>query len=162
MISSALVRKIGVLVISVVLAGLVWLWIADNSFGTSIKLLPGESSVVRLGKKVYAVNCASCHGDKLQGQINWQQRNANGNLPAPPHNETGHTWHHNDKLLFDLTKKGLKVIAGADYKTNMPTYEDILSDQEIIAVLSFIKSTWPEEIRTRHDAMNKAMADSEK
>ncbi|TNE39067.1 MAG: cytochrome c, partial [Sphingomonadales bacterium] len=33
-------------------------------------------------------------------------------------------------------------------------YADTLSDAEIIAVLSYIKSTWPEEIRARHDDLN--------
>jgi S-disulfanyl-L-cysteine oxidoreductase SoxD len=159
---SGLVKKIGVVVIGVVFAGLAWLWLADSTTDTSIVLVPDEPSVVRLGKQVYADSCASCHGNKLQGQVNWRKRDASGKLPAPPHNETGHTWHHNDSLLFDMTKLGLKAIAGADYKTDMPAYGQVLSDAEIIAVLSYIKSTWPEEIRTRHDAMNKAMAISEK
>ncbi len=77
---------------------------------------------------------------------NWHQRNTAGYLRAPPHDETGHTWHHNDKLLFELTKFGPKVTAGEDYKTHMPAYEGVLSDNEIIAVLSYIKSTWPEEV----------------
>jgi hypothetical protein len=29
----------------------------------------------------------------------------------------------------------------------MPPYATVLSDQEIVAVLTFIKSSWPEEIR---------------
>jgi mono/diheme cytochrome c family protein len=37
----------------------------------------------------------------------------------------------------------------------MPAFEDVLDDADIVAVLSFIKSTWPEEIRKRHDRMNR-------
>jgi len=33
----------------------------------------------------------------------------------------------------------------------MPAYENVLSDEEIIAVLSYIKSTWPEEIIRIHN-----------
>ena len=76
-------------------------------------------------------------------------------MPAPPHDETGHTWHHPDQVLFDITKLGIVAAANLkDYKTVMPIYEGVLSDEEIIAVLSFIKSTWPGEIRAGHDEMN--------
>ena len=75
-------------------------------------------------------------------------------LPAPPHDETGHTWHHPDRLLFELTKFGPAALVGADYETNMPAYENQLSDDDIIASLSYIKSKWPEEVRVRHDRIN--------
>ena len=81
--------------------------------------------------------------------------NANGKLPAPPHNASGHTWHHTGQQLFDLTKFGPKILIGGEYQTDMPGYKDILSDEEIIAVLSYIKSKWPGEIRARHDAIEK-------
>ncbi|WP_324288662.1 c-type cytochrome [Hoeflea alexandrii] len=64
----------------------------------------------------------------------------------PPHDESGHTWHHSDQDLFDITKLGVGgVVAG--YESDMPAFEDILSDEEIAAVLAFIKSTWPERQR---------------
>ena len=75
-------------------------------------------------------------------------------MPAPPHSEKGHTWHHADKLLFELTKFGLKKLAGGNYESDMPAYEEVLSDEEIIAVLSYIKSTWPADIREYHDHLN--------
>ncbi len=107
-------------------------------------LRPDDGELVALGQQIYAEQCAACHGDNLEGQPNWQSRNEDGRLPAPPHDETGHTWHHADKLLFGLAKFGLKAVANlSDYKTDMPVYKEILSDDEIIAVLSFINSTWP-------------------
>ena len=60
----------------------------------SVTLKPNEPAVVALGEQVYAQNCAACHGAKLEGQANWRQRGFNGYMPAPPHDETGHTWHH--------------------------------------------------------------------
>lgn len=76
-------------------------------------------------------------------------------MPAPPHDETGHTWHHPDEILFKITKLGIVKAANLkDYKSAMPAYENILSDAEIIAVLSYIKSTWPDEVRAGHDEMN--------
>ena len=53
------------------------------------------------GQTLYTNNCASCHGAKLEGQPNWRSPNADGVLPAPPHDPTGHTWHHDNGLLFE-------------------------------------------------------------
>lgn len=65
-------------------------------------------------------------------------------MPAPPHDQSGHTWHHTDKALFGVTKLGLKLFAGENYESDMPAFEGILKDEEIEAVLAYIKSTWPE------------------
>src|SRR3546814_400497 len=89
-----------------------------------------------------------CHGATLQGQANWRERMPNGKLPAPPHDKTGHTWHHPDAMLVDIVKNGLVPgkTAPAGYVSDMPAYRDILSDQEIIAVLTYIKSSWPPKV----------------
>jgi mono/diheme cytochrome c family protein len=106
---------------------------------------------VQAGSAIYADDCAVCHGRNLEGQPNWRRRDASGYLPAPPHDETGHTWHHSDQVLFEMVTYGPKVVAGEDYKTRMPAYQGILSDPEILAVLSFIKSKWPERIIKTHN-----------
>lgn len=115
-----------------------------------------DSDILALGRQVYAAECAACHGAGLEGQPDWRQRRADGRLPAPPHDETGHTWHHPDAQLFALTKYGPAAVAGGNYQSDMPAYEGILSDDEIWAVLSFIKSRWPEAIQARHDQLNNA------
>ncbi|MFC4670758.1 cytochrome c [Seohaeicola nanhaiensis] len=98
------------------------------------------------GEALYAETCASCHGADLEGAPDWRRRNADGRMPAPPHDETGHTWHHADRDLFNITRLGVGgVVPG--YESDMPAYQDVLSDAEIIAVLAFIKSTWPERQR---------------
>ncbi len=43
---------------------------------------------------------------------------------------------------------------GRKYKNNMPAYKDVITDSEIIAVLLFIKSTWTDEIKERHNLIN--------
>lgn len=120
-------------------------------------LSPNDRQVVMQGAEIYTQSCASCHGTNLEGQVeNWQSPGADGLLPAPPHDETGHTWHHGDALLFAITKYGVAEAANlTDYQSAMPAYEGVLSDEEIIAVLSFIKSTWPEDIQTGHDVLNR-------
>jgi S-disulfanyl-L-cysteine oxidoreductase SoxD len=114
----------------------------------------GDSKTVALGARLYAEHCASCHGAELEGQPHWRQRRPDGRLPAPPHDETGHTWHHPPKQLFALTKYGPEALVGGGYQSDMPAYEGVLSDAEIWAVLSYIKSRWPEELRARHDRIS--------
>jgi len=128
---------------------------------TTISLQPYNATVVAQGKQIYLESCASCHGVDLKGQANWTERNDEGKLPAPPHDEAGHTWHHGDKILFDLTKFGPAEFIGGDYKTDMPAFEDVLSDEEIIASLSYIKSTWPQDIQKRHDLLNESLRQQE-
>lgn len=103
---------------------------------------------VELGSRIYANSCASCHGAKLEGQANWQKRMENGRLPAPPHDASGHTWHHGDEMLFRTTKYGA-LSYSPGYQTDMPAFEGRLTDEEIAASLAFIKSTWPPEIRSK-------------
>ncbi|MDP2697739.1 cytochrome c [Thalassospira sp.] len=128
----------------------------EISDSVSVRLAPEDTSLVAMGKKIYEENCASCHGVRLEGEPDWQQRRPDGLLPAPPHDVSGHTWHHPDEVLFSLTKYGPAQIVGQGYQSAMPGYQDILDDRQIIAVLSYIKSRWPREIRARHDQMNEA------
>ncbi len=113
-----------------------------------------DPSMVALGQSVYKDQCSECHGINLEGKPNWRVRNADGILPAPPHDETGHTWHHGDELLFNYTKGGGQKIAGPGFTSGMPPFEDVLSDKEIWAALAFIKSHWPEQILNRQQAMS--------
>ena len=108
-----------------------------------------ETGRVARGGEAYAQHCGSCHGEKLEGQPDWRKRLPNGRLPAPPHDETGHTWHHPDWQLFDMTKTGRNPTAFVHTETDMPAFANVLTDEEIWAVLEFIKSTWPEKIRRR-------------
>lgn len=118
---------------------------------------PTDDQNVALGRTLYVSHCAGCHGSKLEGQQNWQERRPDGRLPAPPHDATGHTWHHPDRVLFDITRNGLVPghTAPAGYESDMPAYAGILSDREIMAVLAYIKSTWPREILELQDEVSR-------
>ncbi len=111
----------------------------------------GSPAQLAQGKALYDQQCASCHGAKLQGQPNWRTRLPSGRLPAPPHDPSGHTWHHGDAVLFGITKYGLVPgrYAPQGYQSDMPAFEGKLSDAEIRAVLEYVKSTWPPEIQSR-------------
>ena len=129
-----------------------WIFWLSDSTGRNTD----DARHVALGAMVYRDNCASCHGANLEGQPDWKTRKPDGRFPAPPHDETGHTWHHSDETLFGLTKQGLKPpLAPAGYQSDMPAFGGVLTDEQIWAVLAFIKSRWPEKIRTRHSSLNK-------
>jgi ABC-type transport system substrate-binding protein/mono/diheme cytochrome c family protein len=115
---------------------------------------PNNTAQVVLGEKVYVSFCGGCHGANLEGQPDWQQRLPMGNFPAPPHDTAGHTWHHPDQWLFDIVKDGGQRFAPPSYRSAMPAYRDMLTDDEIWAVLAFIKSRWPLPTRAHQEREN--------
>ena len=142
----------------VALGGAVW-WAQNDhaaaSSGERMTLRPDDSRLTARGASIYAAQCASCHGANLQGQPNWRERGPDGLLPAPPHDASGHTWHHPDAVLIRITRDGVAALAGdPNYRTAMPVYRDQLSDEDIVAVLSWIKSSWPAGVRAKHDQIN--------
>ena len=144
----------GALVAAVLAAG-AWTVLPGRA-ETGAGLLPyTDAQAVALGERLYGENCASCHGAALEGQVeDWRQRDADGMAFAPPHDETGHTWHHPDAMLFAITKFGSEAVIGNGYESNMMGFEGVLSDEEILATLAFIKSTWPEEVIGTHNRIN--------
>jgi mono/diheme cytochrome c family protein len=142
---------VGIAVLAVVGAGLWFLSAGNDGSGG---MAPDDPKVVALGKAVYARECASCHGASLKGDPDWRRRLPDGGLRPPPHDETGHTWHHPDGYLFQITKDGGQKSAPPGFKSNMPGFGDKLSDAEIWAALSYIKSRWPAQVRRRHDSIN--------
>ncbi|WP_068300882.1 cytochrome c [Pararhodobacter sp. CCB-MM2] len=106
------------------------------------------------GRVLYAETCAACHGAQLQGQPDWQRPGPDGRLPAPPHDASGHTWHHDDALLFRITREGSAAVIGNGYESNMPGFAGVLTDDQIRAVLAYIRSTWPAQERAYQRALN--------
>lgn len=115
--------------------------------GTPAPALDG--SAIDEGKQVYGQHCASCHGVNAEGQFNWKSANADGTLPAPPHDDSGHTWHHADSQLTDIITLGPEFYAQFpdSPKSNMPGFIEILTPAEIESVLTYIKSLWNDENR---------------
>lgn len=103
---------------------------------------------IALGQEVYVMHCDECHGENLEGEPNWQVQNEDESFRAPPHDASGHTWHHGDKVLIESIKLGgSRLPDNIGGSSKMPAFADILSDEEITAVLTYIKSTWPDDIR---------------
>lgn len=101
-----------------------------------------EAERVELGGRIYAEKCAVCHGASLEGQPNWKVSDEDGSYPPPPHDASGHTWHHSDRVLLELIRDGLDLP-----ESRMPSFEGQLSDDEILSVMDFIKSRWGDEER---------------
>ena len=139
------------------LAGAIFL---ANYRGDKTLADPGNVEQVARGKTVYTQRCASCHGVRLEGQPNWREKLPNGRMPAPPHDASGHTWHHPDTVLFGIVKHGLVPgkYAPPSYQSDMPAFDRQLSDDEIWAVLAFIKSNWPDEIRDTQEKITRDAA----
>ena len=149
------VRLVTVSALAVALAGIAVVRLVPLVAAEGAGTFPyTDAAVVAQGREIYADHCAGCHGADLEGQPDWRRRDALGYLPAPPHDETGHTWHHTDALLAEITKYGTAAVVGGGYRSNMPGFGDVLSDTEIVAVLAYIKSTWPTRIIEIHDGLN--------
>jgi mono/diheme cytochrome c family protein len=103
------------------------------------------------GQQLYEARCGKCHGMRLEGQQDWMKRLPSGRLPAPPHDETGHTWHHTDEQLLKITLEGLASIAPG-YETDMPAFADILNEAQVRSIFDYIKSWWPDRVRDAQKA----------
>ena len=106
--------------------------------------------VARTGQEVFASTCAACHGEAGEGQPDWHIRNPNGTFPAPPLNGDGHTWHHPDGLLYRVVSQGGKIQETPSipsFKSAMPAFGELLSHDEIVATLEYVKSLWGDKIK---------------
>jgi mono/diheme cytochrome c family protein len=103
---------------------------------------------ISLGQELYAVHCAACHGPELQGEASWRVQNEDGSFRAPPHDASGHTWHHSDNLLLESIRHGgARLPDNIGGTSKMPAFGEILDEGQMTAILIYIKSTWPEDIR---------------
>ena len=119
-----------------------------NTIGFADNQIVVTDDFVERGQAIYSTHCASCHGINGEGQVPAAplQPDETGRFPAPPHDETGHTWHHDDDLLFNYVKNG--GLGNPDMFYPMPAFGDRLSDDDIWATLAYIKTMWTDEQRT--------------
>ncbi len=125
-------------------------WLAGLVIGTSACSERGAHDPFALmeGQNIYQAECAACHGTRLEGQPDWRIRRPDGRLPAPPHDASGHTWHHPRPQLAAIVKAGMvPPHAPAGYVSDMPAFGGKLTDAQIDNVLAWIESQWPPEVR---------------
>ena len=117
-----------------------------------------EDPSIRTGQGIYRQNCASCHGAKAEGAPDWKKPDENGELPAPPHDATGHTWRHSDAELFEMVAKGWRDPFNKTDRLTMPPFEEQLSEQEMRDVIAYLKTLWSDEQRQfqKEESMGRA------
>lgn len=100
-----------------------------------------DADPVAYGGELYQQHCASCHRPDLSGDPDWKMPNDDGSYPPPPHDSSGHTWHHPDRVLIEIIRNG------SDFpQSRMLTFGDKLTENDIEAILDFFKEHWgPEE-----------------
>jgi len=97
------------------------------------------------GETLYRAHCAQCHANlDVGGQRSYG---------APPHDEDGHTWHHADRQLVGWVLNG---IPGAGV---MPAFGNQLSEEQVVAIFAYIKSTWNTEVRELQKANSQTWED---
>lgn len=96
---------------------------------------PPAAALAARGGTVYRDICAACHGERLEGQAGWQTPAAKvEDKKAPPLDPTGHAWHHSDDDLAQSIRQG---------SAPMPGYAGTLPEEDIRALVAYMKSTWP-------------------
>ena len=119
-----------------------------NPQGTPYPPMPTiDKSQVRLGRQVYQATCAVCHGPNAEGAPKWMTPDAQGNQLAPPHDDSGHTWHHSDRVLYEMIRDGMRDPLRPNSAFRMPAFGDRLSDAEIREVIAYFKSLWSPDHR---------------
>jgi len=115
----------------------------SNPQGTPYPPMPTlEAAQVNQGRRVYQATCAVCHGANAEGAPNWMTPDAQGNFLAPPHDDNGHTWHHSDRVLYEMSRDGMNDPLRPNSAFRMPAFGNRLSDAEIRAVIAYFKSLW--------------------
>jgi mono/diheme cytochrome c family protein len=146
--------RLGILMLAgVVFLGIIW---------AAFDLFARDGAAVARGGVLYDANCAACHGGNLEGQPDWQSAGSDGRLPAPPHDATGHTWHHSDAdLIAYITLGGAKALAqmGVNFDSGMPGFGEVLTPDDVDDILTYIKSRWPE--RERAIQAERSLADTQ-
>lgn len=102
---------------------------------------------IEAGRRIYQQFCAACHGANGEGKPGWEKRDALGELPPPPHDPEGHTWQHGDGMLYRLIRDGWRDPFNKTKRLTMPAFKDVLSPQEIRAVVMYLKTLWTPEQR---------------
>ncbi len=123
---------------------------SETGEGVSTPGIGPTPGVTPTGQELFAANCSVCHGVGGEGQPDWHVRKDDDTLPPPPLNGDGHTWHHADGLLYRIVSQGGKIFEDPGYpsfKSAMPAFGDRLSHEEIIAVLTYVKSLWGDKTK---------------
>lgn len=119
----------------------VW-WVEQRLRDAGAESAKVDAGKVARGRLVYEANCAECHGPEGEGHPAWKTPKPDGTLNPPPHDSSGHTWHHPDPFLYRIVREGGKFNESPGFVSTMPAFGDRLRPEEIDAALTYVKSLW--------------------
>ena len=134
-------RSLGPIVCLVLTAGIAPARAGDDTPATI------ESELIASGRTIFQQHCAACHGARGEGAPEWRQRDAHGELPAPPHDAQGHAWRHSDTMLYRMIMEGWRDLFNKTGRLTMPGFAGSLAPQEIHSVIAYLKTLWTPEQR---------------
>lgn len=142
----------GVLAVASLAVASLALWLLTVPPTGAHDVPPSDPVTQRLGAGVYRTRCAACHGVRGEGAPNWKTSGPDGRLPPPPHDSTGHTWHHADGLLYRIVSRGMARALGETRhpsRYGMPAFDSTLTPREVHAVITYLKDRWTPAQRRR-------------
>ena len=92
------------------------------------------ATALQRGAKVYERHCAQCHGDQGQGEL--------GAFSALAGNRAVLLADTTNLLRVVLQGGYLPATAGNPRPHGMPPFRQVLADEEVAAVLSFVRNAW--------------------
>jgi mono/diheme cytochrome c family protein len=103
---------------------------------------PPDSISVGRGKQLYDTYCVACHKRDGTGEPTapWSIRRTDF-IAAMPLDETSHAWHHGDAQLIGMILDGTPRS-----RTRMPVWRNILSEQDAVDLVAYLKSLWSKRI----------------
>ncbi len=115
--------------------------------GSTVKGVRYDSEQITQGRVYYEETCAKCHGISGEGMFPEAplEPDASGRYGAPPHNSTGHTWHHTDELLLRYVLEGGFADLSNFYP--MPRWDDLYDREKAALIIAYIKTMWTDEQR---------------
>lgn len=129
---------------------------AAAAYASDSALPAPDPERVNAGRNVYQQHCASCHGARAEGAPAWQQPDAQGEMPAPPHDAEGHTWKHSDAMLYRIVMQGWRDPFNKTSRLTMPAFSQILSPKEARSVITYLRTLWtPEQGRFQREESKK-------
>lgn len=106
-----------------------------------------DAAGVQRGQEIYQANCMVCHGANAEGAPNWATPGPDGLYPPPPHDDQGHTWHHSDRVLYEVIRDGMGDPLRPEAPLRMPAWGEKLTDADIRALMEYVKSLWNDDHR---------------
>ncbi|MGR3632537.1 MAG: c-type cytochrome [Limimaricola soesokkakensis] len=108
----------------------------------ALVLWPSAGDATEHGCHLYLDNCAAF----LRADLEASPTGA-GRLPAPPPDASGHICPHPDRMLREIILRGTAAMVGKGYQSDMPGFEDLLTEAEGETILDYLISEWPERKR---------------